>query len=340
MPISQFEFNLKPYNTFGIECYAERYCEVQHTNDLKELILSEKLLDQKHLILGGGSNVLFTSNFAGLVINNSIQGIEISDSNDDYFIVKAGAGVVWHDLVLYSLEQNLGGIENLSLIPGKCGAAPIQNIGAYGVELKDSFYSLQALDKKSGELHEFNSRDCEFGYRNSIFKNKAKGQFIITSISLKLHRNPKLNLEYGAIQQTLEDLGIQNPNIQDVSRAVINIRQSKLPDPRHIGNAGSFFKNPVLNLEVFNTLKEKHPGIPSYPVSDDEVKVPAAWLIDQAGWKGKTFGTYGVHIKQALVLVNYGGAKGSEISELASKIQNDVLQKFGVKLEPEVTIIN
>ena len=340
MPSTRFKFNLKPYNTFGIECYAQRYCEVHETNDLKELILKEKLLDQKHLILGGGSNVLLCEKFSGLVINNSIKGRGISESNDDYCIVKAGAGVVWHDLVLYSLEQNLGGIENLSLIPGKCGAAPIQNIGAYGVELKDSFYSLEALDKKSGEVHEFNSRDCEFGYRDSIFKNKAKGQFIITSISLKLRRNPKLNLEYGAIRQTLEALGIQNPNIKDVSRAVISIRQSKLPDPRHIGNAGSFFKNPVLSLGRFNALKEKHPGIPSYPVSDDEVKVPAAWLIDQAGWKGKTFGTYGVHKNQALVLVNYGGAKGSEISDLAYKIQDDVLQKFGVKLEPEVTIIH
>lgn len=335
----QTDFPLKPYNTFGIEARAKLFARFDSVQELQTLLQMPELRQEEKLILGGGSNMLFTKDFDGLVLQNGIKGIKVIHEDEEQVLIEAGGGEVWHDFVLYALQQNYGGSENLSLIPGTVGAAPLQNIGAYGVELKDIFHELEAVHLETGEVRTFDNAACKFGYRESIFKGELKGQYVVTSVIFKLHRKHTLNTSYGAITTTLEEMQVQQPSIQDVSAAVCHIRQSKLPDPKQIGNAGSFFKNPEIPLEQYEQLKQQYSAIPSYPVSDTTVKVPAGWLIEQCGWKGKILGNYGVHKNQALVLVNYGGAKGEHVRQLAYDIIASVEQKFGIRLHPEVNIM-
>ncbi|WP_162052619.1 UDP-N-acetylmuramate dehydrogenase [Pontibacter pamirensis] len=335
----QSDFSLKPYNTFGIEAKAKIFARFESVQELQTLLQMPELREEEKLILGGGSNLLFTKDFDGVVLQNGIKGIEVIHEDEEHVFIKAGGGEVWHDFVLYALQQNYGGVENLSLIPGTVGAAPLQNIGAYGVELKDNFHELEAVHLETGELRTFDNASCKFGYRESIFKNKMKGQYVVTSVVFRLDKKHTLNTSYGAITTTLEEMQVQQPSIQDISAAVCHIRQSKLPDPKQIGNAGSFFKNPEIPLEHYKQLQKQYATIPSYPVSDSTVKVPAGWLIEQCGWKGKVLGNYGVHKNQALVLVNYGGAKGEQVRQLAYGIIASVNQKFGIRLHPEVNIL-
>ncbi len=340
MPALQKNFSLLPYNTFGIDAKAEWFFPVSSAEKLIEFLADNAFLKhQKRLILGGGSNVLFTSDVEGVVLYNQIKGIRVVAEDEKSVFVQAGAGEVWHELVLHCLEKNWGGIENLSLIPGSVGASPIQNIGAYGVELKDIFHSLEAIQLETGKRETFSHAACRFGYRDSIFKREAKGKYFICSVTLQLSKIHQLNTSYGAIQSELTEMGIQKPSIQDISRAVINIRQSKLPDPAVIGNGGSFFKNPVVESAHLQQLQQEFPNIPHYPQPDGRQKLAAGWLIEQAGWKGKRLGNHGVHDRQALVLVNYGGATGSEILDLAQKIQAAVSAAFDVQLETEVNIV-
>ncbi|APY11916.1 UDP-N-acetylenolpyruvoylglucosamine reductase [Seonamhaeicola sp. S2-3] len=330
--------SLKAYNTFGIDVNAKHFVSVSSIDELNKVITLENY--PKKLILGGGSNMLLTSDFDGLVIHINLKGIEIISKDQESVIIKANAGENWHNFVLWCLKHDFGGIENLSLIPGNVGTAPIQNIGAYGVELKDTFVSCEAISLETKTLKTFNKEACNFGYRNSIFKNDAKGKHIITSVTFKLStQNHKLNINYGAITSELENMGIKNPTIQNVSDAIITIRKSKLPDPKKIGNSGSFFKNPIIPKEVYNELRENFNDIPSYPVSETHVKVPAGWLIEKAGFKGKRFGNYGVHKNQALVLVNYGDAKGKDILQLSKLIQKTVKRIFNISIEAEVNIL-
>jgi len=329
---------LKELNTFGIDATSRYYVSITSSVDLKEVLATDEARDNPTLILGGGSNVLFTEDYPGLIIQNKISGIEIVEEDETSSTVAAGGGVVWQDLVDFALDNNLGGIENLSMIPGSVGAAPIQNIGAYGVELKDVMVSLDAIDLASLKEKTFSNTECVFGYRNSIFKNELKDKYLITNVVLKLSKQTKVNTSYGSINTVLESKGIEKPTIRDVSEAVIEIRQSKLPDPAVLGNAGSFFKNPVIDTIDYEGLKLSFPDIPGY-VNGAEVKIPAAWLIDQCGWKGKRFGAIGVHEKQPLVLVNYGGGTGQEIQKLAEDIQVSVADKFGIELEAEPRII-
>ncbi|MBL6449258.1 UDP-N-acetylmuramate dehydrogenase [Fulvivirga sp. 29W222] len=336
----QKNVSLKPLNTFGLEAKAEVFVEVESVETLQEVLQLEIAHNNKLFILGGGSNVLLSKNFDGLVIKNSIKGKEVIQETDDFVLVKVGAGENWHNFVLYALSNNWGGVENLSLIPGTVGAAPMQNIGAYGVEIKEVFEHLQAVNINSGKIEKFNKEACRFGYRESIFKNIVKGQYIITHVTLKLtKKDHQLNTSYGAISETLEEMEVQYPTIQNISDAVIKIRQSKLPDPTQIGNAGSFFKNPSIDQVQYEELKTAYPGIPGYALPDNKVKVPAGWLIEQCGWKGVTRGAIGVHKKQALVLVNYGGGKGDDLRSLAEEIRDSVIKKFGIKLHAEVNII-
>lgn len=333
-------FSLKNYNSFGLDVKARYFAEVTSVQELKELIKSPIFKSQKHLVLGGGSNVLFTQDFDGLLIKISIKNISIVKETSEYAYLKAMAGDVWHEVVLYSLEKGLGGLENLSLIPGQIGAAPMQNIGAYGIELKSVFESLEALEIATGEIKTFTKETCGFGYRESVFKNILKGKFIILSVLLKLRKTQEeVHVEYGAIQQVLTEKGIKKPNAKAVSEAVIEIRQSKLPNPKVLGNAGSFFKNPVLEKTQFEALLKAQPNMPNYDLGNGTFKVPAGWLIEQCGWKGKVVGNVGAHKNQALVLVNYGSASGKELLHLAEKIQESVFEKFGVKISPEVNII-
>ncbi|UII31802.1 UDP-N-acetylmuramate dehydrogenase [Fulvivirga ulvae] len=336
----QKNVSLKSLNTFGLEANARVFVEVKSIDELQETLRSETARDNDLLVLGGGSNVLLSKDFNGLVIKNSIDGKEVVHETDDFVLVKVGAGENWHSFVLYALENDWGGIENLSLIPGTVGAAPMQNIGAYGVEIKEVFENLQAVNISSGEVEKFNKEACRFGYRESIFKNKVKGQYIITHVTLRLtKKNHQINTSYGAISETLEEIKVKKPSIQDVSRAVIKIRQSKLPDPAKIGNAGSFFKNPSVDRIQYEELKTEYPEIPGYDLPDNCVKVPAGWLIEHCGWKGVTRGNIGVHKNQALVLVNYGGGKGDELRQLAEEIRLSVIKKFGIELNAEVNII-
>ncbi|MEX0609248.1 MAG: UDP-N-acetylmuramate dehydrogenase [Balneolaceae bacterium] len=336
-PAIHQNYNLIHHNTMGIAARARFFIGVKSMQDLKT-VLKKRYKELPLLIIGGGSNLLFVNDFEGLVIHNQIAGIEIIGEKSDQVELKIGAGENWHELVLYCVNRGLGGIENLSLIPGSAGAAPIQNIGAYGVELEEVFVSLEALETASGMIKTFNKKECEFAYRESIFKTELKGKFIITSITLRLKKNASVNTTYKALAKKLEEKGISNPGIKDVSEAVIEIRQSKLPDPTKIGNTGSFFKNPVLSKARFEELRQVYPDMPNYPAGK-KVKIPAAWLIDQCGWKGKRFGDAGVHKLQALVIVNYGGASGEEIWNLAGRIQESVRQKFGVALTPEVNVV-
>lgn len=331
--------SLKPYNTFGIEAHAKKFSTFNSIEVLVDLL--KKVDKSKLLILGGGSNILFKNEqLDHTVLVNKIKGKEIVDEDENTVSVKVGAGENWHEFVLYALDKNWGGIENLSLIPGSVGASPMQNIGAYGVEIKDVFESLEAISIETGEKHIFNHNDCKFGYRESVFKNIYKNKFIIVNVTYRLTKNNhQINTKYGVIEQELTNMGVENPTIQDVSEAVIAIRQSKLPDPKVIGNAGSFFKNPIIPSDKYKQLLKDFPDMPHYKIDESSVKVPAGWLIDQAGWKGKTFGNFGVHKNQALVLVNYNDAKGEDIYNLSEEILNDIEERYSIRLEREVNIV-
>lgn len=334
----QSNFSLKNYNTFGIDANAKQFVVVHSTNELIEVLKENP--NTKKFILGGGSNMLLTQDIDALVIHLDLKGKKIIDENDDFVWVESQAGENWHEFVLWTIDQNFGGLENLSLIPGNVGTTPIQNIGAYGVEIKDSFVLCEAIHIETQELLVFTNKKCKFGYRESIFKNEIKDEFVITSVVFKLTKtNHKLNTSYGAIDAELEKQHIVNPTLKDVSNAVIAIRQSKLPDPKELGNSGSFFKNPILLKTDFEKIHQKFPDMPHYIVSETEVKVPAGWLIEQAGFKGKRFGDAGIHKNQALVLVNYGNATGQEILAVSKNIQQTVLTTFGVSIEAEVNII-
>lgn len=332
-------YSLKKLNTFGINASARYFTEVSSVDEIQEILSQKAFNDTQKLILGGGSNLLFTKDFDGIVLKNNLQGIETIKEDADFYFVKAGAGEVWHNLVMHCITNNFAGLENLSLIPGNVGASPMQNIGAYGVEIKDSFYELEAMHLTDKTIHTFSNADCKFGYRESVFKNKFKNQFIITSVTYKMLKIPVFNTSYGAIEKELEEMGITQLSIQAISQAVCNIRRSKLPDPAEIGNAGSFFKNPEVMNDQFLFLKNKFPTIVGYDLKNGNVKLAAGWLIEQCGWKGKTFGDAGVHKLQALVLVNYNNANGNEIFELSQNIIDSVKDKFGVDLEREVNII-
>jgi UDP-N-acetylmuramate dehydrogenase len=330
--------SLKPYNTFGIDVNAKYFVSVKSVAELKS-VLELKDYPEK-FILGGGSNMLLTKDVEALVIHLNLKNIEIISHTKGTVTLKAAAGENWHDFVLWCLQHDFGGIENLSLIPGNVGTAPVQNIGAYGVELKDIFVECEALHIKTQNLKIFTNEDCNFNYRNSIFKHKVKGEYIILNVTLKLTiKNHVLKTSYGAIIEELNKMNIKNPTIQDVSNAVINIRESKLPNPKTLGNSGSFFKNPIITEAHFKALKINFPEIPNYLVSENKVKIPAGWLIEHVGFKGKRFGSYGVHNKQALVLVNYGDAKGEDIFKLSQLIQATIKRIFNINLEVEVNII-
>ncbi len=335
----QTNASLKNFNTFGIDAIAKYFVEINHKEELAELFLDPQWKQMKMLVLGGGSNMLLLNNFDGLVIRINIRGIEHRISHNDVF-VEAGAGEVWNDLVNFCVIRGYAGLENLSLIPGSVGASPIQNIGAYGVELKDVFYSCNAFELSTGIFKTFTKADCRFDYRESIFKNEFKGQYIIVSVKFHLSLISNFNLKYGAIEQELANRNINNPTLKDISQVVSQIRVSKLPDPSTIGNAGSFFKNPIINAEQFEQLKLKFPEIVSYPANENQVKLAAGWLIEQCGWKGKVSGNTGTWKNQALVLVNHGGATGAEVYQFSSQIIDSVYTKFGVTLQREVNIIS
>jgi UDP-N-acetylmuramate dehydrogenase len=328
--------NLKQYTTFAIDSYAEEFAVFDSVETLIECL---NQTNKSLTILGGGSNLLLTNDISGTVLKNEIIGIELVEDQENSVLLRVGGGVVWHEFVLFTIEHNFFGLENLSLIPGSVGASPMQNIGAYGVEIKDCFEKLEALNIKTKAVEVFTNQQCEFGYRESVFKRKLKGEYIITHVYFRLNKSKSLNTSYGAIDTELASKGIENPTIKDVSNAVISIRQSKLPDPKELGNAGSFFKNPVVDISVFNNIKLNYSSVPSYFVSDNLVKIPAGWLIETAGWKGKRVGNCGVHTKQALVLVNYGGATGKEVLELSQNIIDDIKLKFNIQLEREVNIL-
>lgn len=334
----QKDVSLLPYNTFGIDKKAKYFAEANSEEEILEAITLSKEIKLPLIILGGGSNILLTQDLNALLLKVNIQGIQVKKETAEHIFVEVGAGVNWHDFVLYSIENNWAGVENLSLIPGTVGASPMQNIGAYGIEIKEVFESLTAINRETLAIEQFDWAQCEFGYRESVFKNKLKGQYVITRVCFKLNKEPIFHTAYGSIQETLKAMQVTELTIKAVSEAVIEIRQSKLPDPKQIGNAGSFFKNPTIDTGKFEALKAQYPSIPGYPMPEG-VKVPAAWLIEQTGWKGKRFGNIGVHKNQPLVLVNYGGGDGAEIKSLSEKIQSSVKEKFGILLSPEVNFL-
>lgn len=330
-------FSLKAHNTFGVDVNARKFISVHSTEELQDVL--QQTYASEIFVLGGGSNMLLTQDINKTVIHIAIKGIEHISESQDEVVLKVGAGENWHQFVLYCIEKNYGGLENLSLIPGNVGTAPVQNIGAYGVELKDSFVSCEAMRIQTLEIETFSPEHCEFGYRNSVFKNKLKGEYIITSVNFRLSKKAhKLSTEYGAIQAELDKNEIKNPTIKDVSNAVISIRHQKLPDPRVLGNSGSFFKNPIIKESEFKKLQKQFPEMPFYALQANNIKVPAGWLIDQAGLKGYRQGDAGVHKNQALVLVNYGNATGEEILALSKEIQAKIYKKYKIKLEAEVNI--
>jgi UDP-N-acetylmuramate dehydrogenase len=334
----QENISLLPYNTFHIGAVARFFASITSAEQAQEI--SQSLLVEKNIcsILGGGSNILFTKDYDGLIIKNEIPGIELINETEDFVFIKSGAGVIWHDLVMYCIERNYGGIENLALIPGCVGASPIQNIGAYGVEVKDVIHVVEAVKIFDRKIISFSNSECHFGYRESVFKNKYKNQFIITSVTYRLRKVPQFNISYGAIPQELERMGVKDLSIKDIALAVMNIRNSKLPNPKVIGNAGSFFKNPEITISLFDQLKSTFPNIVGHATENNMIKVAAGWLIEQAGWKGFRDGDAGCHDKQALVLVNHGNATGSQILELSEKIINSVNDKFGIVLSREVNV--
>jgi UDP-N-acetylmuramate dehydrogenase len=339
----QENISLREFNTFGISAMAQYFARFNSIPELEDALLYYKdntdLGKQKTLILGGGSNILFTKNFDGLVLKNQLYGMETVGEDEDYIYVKAGAGESWHQMVMYCIQRQWAGAENLSLIPGNVGASPMQNIGAYGVEIKDIFHSLEAYHLAEKTMVNFNLSDCAFGYRESVFKGKFKNQFVITSVTYRLSKKPAFKTTYGAIEQELEKMGVQDLSIQAISQAVINIRSSKLPNPAVIGNAGSFFKNPEIDNAQFVSLKASFPAIVGYDLQNGNTKLAAGWMIEQCGWKGYRNGDAGCHSKQALVLVNYGHASGEEIFALSQQIIDSVMGKFGVLLQREVNII-
>jgi UDP-N-acetylmuramate dehydrogenase len=334
----QQNISLKNYNTFGIDAKAKFFIEINSINDLREALQLDGY--PEIFIISGGSNMLITKDIEALVLYINIKGIEVLTQDDDTITLKAMAGENWHQLVLWTLQKGYGGLENMSLIPGNTGTAPIQNIGAYGVELKDAFVSCEAMKIENQTIKSFNKEDCKFGYRDSYFKNEGKGRYIIVSVTLKLtKRDHKINMSYGAIEAELNKKNIDRPTLIDISNAVISIRKSKLPDPAKLGNSGSFFKNPVINQSKFDTFTKDYPDAPYYKVSSNAYKIPAGWLIEQCGFKGKRFGDAGVHKHQALVLVNHGKATGAEILNLAQRIIKSVGDKFFITIHPEVNII-
>lgn len=336
----QEKYSLKNLNTFGVDVSAKYFAEVNDVDDLKYAIEFAKINHYEILFLGGGSNILFTQDFGGLVIKLNLKGISEEFLNENEVLVTAKAGENWHEFVQFCLSENYGGLENLSLIPGNVGTSPMQNIGAYGTEIKDTFVKCKVLNIETLEIEEFNKEECGFGYRDSIFKGEGKGKFVILEVTFKLStKNHQIKTEYGAIKNELDKLGIENPTIQDVSRAVISIRQSKLPDPQILGNAGSFFKNPTIPLQQFTEVQNSYPQMPNYP-NGEMVKIPAGWLIEQCGWKGKQVGNVASHELQALVIVNKtGNATGKEIYDFSTMIIESVKDKFGIGLEREVNIV-
>ena len=339
MAILQY-YSSKGINTFGIDVSLYAFTHVRNKEQLLNIFENELQYYKQHLIIGSGSNILFCGNYDGLVIKNEIIGIEVVKEDEKHVWIRSLSGTVWHDLVIYCVNNNYGGLENLSLIPGTVGAAPMQNIGAYGVEIKDTFVALEAIEIKTGETYIFDEDACVFGYRESIFKKEAKGIYFIYSVTFKLSKDPVVNISYGDIQKVLEEKNTATPTIKDVSNAVIKIRESKLPDPKELGNAGSFFKNPEVEKSVAENIQQEFPAIPKYDLSNGKVKIPAAWLIEQCGWKGKHIGNTGNHAKQALVIVNYGNATGNEIWQHALNVQKSVQEKFNILLEPEVNVIS
>ena len=335
----QSDIALGGYNTFHIDARAKYFAAVTSLEDIVALQKEDIFKNNKKLILGGGSNLLFTGDYDGLVIKVSIPGVLLEREDEHHYYVRANAGIVWHDFVRWCIDRGYAGVENLSLIPGQIGAGPMQNIGAYGVELKDVCTAVEVIDIATGEQHTFSSAECKFGYRESVFKHEYRDQFIITAVHFRLNRTPRFNISYGDIKATLDEMKVFDYTIRAVSDAVVKIRSSKLPDPNMLGNAGSFFKNPTVSFEQCAILLEQYPLMPHYPQPNGEVKVPAGWLIEQCGWKGKRVGNTGAHARQALVLVNYGGATGGEIYQLAMDIKQSVLDKFGVVINAEVNLI-
>ncbi len=332
------QFSLKNYNTFGIEAKAKQFVAVNSIEELKQVLIQNS--SEKKFILGGGSNMLLTKDIDALVIHIDLKGKKVIQETDDFVWVESQAGENWHEFVLWTIDQNFGGLENMSLIPGNVGTTPVQNIGAYGAEIKDTFFSCQALHIKNQEIKTFSNSECHFGYRESVFKNEVKDQYIITSVIFKLtKRNHKINISYGDIAGELTKNNIEKPTLKDVSNAVIAIRKSKLPDPKELGNSGSFFKNPIVSKAAFESIHDQFPEMKYYEISESEVKVPAGWLIEQAGFKGKRFGDAGIHKNQALVLVNYGNATGQELLALSKNIQETVFTIYGIRIEAEVNVI-
>ncbi len=328
--------SLKAYNTFGIDISAAKFVEVSSLDDLKGVL---SVNSSSILILGGGSNILFTKDYDGVAIKNNFKGIEVVKEDDDEVFLRVGAGEVWHKFVIDCIDKNYSGIENLSLIPGNVGASPMQNIGAYGVEVKDLITEVEAFDLRDASVKTFSNKECEFGYRSSVFKTSEKGIYFITAVTFRLNKKANVNTSYGAIETELKQMNISSPTIKDVSNAVINIRSSKLPDPKEIGNSGSFFKNPIVSEEQKNKIITTYPDAPNYVQPNGTFKMAAGWLIERCGWKGRRIGNYGVHEKQALVLVNYGGAKGKDIYNLSEQIITSVNETFGIVLEREVNIL-
>ena len=337
--IVQQNVSLKPYNTFGLDENTSLLAIIDSIEDLDEVYQTGRFRAQKKMILGGGSNVLFTRGFAGIVAKNEIRGIQVQKETEEDVLVSVGAGENWHQFVLWCVERGYGGVENLSLIPGTVGAAPMQNIGAYGVELREVFHSLEAYEIKSGKTVSFFKEDCKFDYRFSIFKGELKDEFVITKVFFKLSKKPIFNISYGTVKETLEEMGVGELTLKSISQAVINIRQSRLPDPLDIGNAGSFFKNPIIEKLHFEALEAQFQDIKCYPVDDERVKIPAGWLIEKAGWKGYRNGDIGVHNEQALVLINHGMGKGQNILKLSNEIMKSIQGKFGIELEREVNVV-
>lgn len=332
-------YSLFNHNTFGIDVKAKFFIPVASTTDLPAIIDFIKAHNSQVLILGEGSNILFTKDFDGTILHMRIGGIHVVKENDDYYWVKAGGGVQWHELVINTLRAGMSGLENLSMIPGTVGAAPVQNIGAYGAELREVMEALEAFDLTTGEKKYFKNEECAFGYRDSIFKNELKGRFLISNVVFRLNKNPIFNLSYEPLRKKILESGKNDLTAIDISNAVMKIRENKLPDHTSIGNAGSFFSNPIVDKSFWENLKKTYKSIPGHPATDTHVKIPAAWLIEQCGWKGKQIGNVGVHDQQPLVLINTGGASGTEIMKLSEKIQSSVNNKFGISLKPEVRIL-
>ncbi|MBO9615777.1 MAG: UDP-N-acetylmuramate dehydrogenase [Dyadobacter sp.] len=335
----QSNVSLRHLNTFGLDADARYFVNVRSVDELTAILRDPEWKGTPKFILGGGSNILLTQDIDALVIHPDIKGIKIIGETEEAVVLEVGAGEVWHDFVMHCVDNGYGGVENLSLIPGTVGAAPMQNIGAYGVEIKSVIESVQAVNMEHGEKRVFSNAECEFGYRESVFKKALKHKYVITGATFRLSKKPVLNAAYGDVQKTLQEMGAENPTIRDISEAIMRIRRSKLPDPAEIGNAGSFFKNPEIPVAQFAHLRETFPEVPGYPVDAETVKVPAGWLIERAGWKGYREGEIGVHARQALVLVNYGGGTGAQIKALSEKIQASVAGQFGIRLNAEVNFI-